>query len=262
MLTLLDPARDHNCEGYCRREFLRVGSLGLFGGLTLPHLLAARAQAARAGRPVTDKSVILLFLQGGPSQFELFDPKMTAPAEVRSITGEVPTALPGITFGGTFPQMARLADQLAVVRNFQSKNDSHTYEPIADAGNPLKASMGSLYARVAGSLHPRTGLPTNILVLPEAVQPGLKLGNHPVEGGKIPTLISPGNLGSRYGAVDPSNGGAFTKTLQMQIAPERFADRRQLLGKFDAVRRQADAARVLDSFDGYQQQAFDLVSRG
>src|SRR5215467_10057406 len=107
-----------------RRDFLRVGALTL-GGLTLPGLLAARARAAASGRTVKDRSVILLFLQGGPSHIETFDPKMSAPAEFRSVTGEAETKLAGVTFGGTFPKLAGLADRLAVVRSFASGNTDH-----------------------------------------------------------------------------------------------------------------------------------------
>ena len=78
-----------------RRSFLRVGTLGL-GGLTLSNLLAA----AETKRLVKDKSVIFLFLHGGPTQTETFDPKMTAPDGVRSVTGQIPTKLPGVTFEG------------------------------------------------------------------------------------------------------------------------------------------------------------------
>ena len=78
-----------------RRSFLRVGSLAL-GGLSLTDLFAAKALAQ--SRPLLkDKSVIFLFLHGGPSQIETFDPKMTAPSEFRSTTGEVRTCLPGVT---------------------------------------------------------------------------------------------------------------------------------------------------------------------
>src|SRR4051794_2283213 len=99
MFTLSQPGP--SCS---RRELLRVGSLAL-GGLTLSRLFGLRAQAAEAPL-TTDKAVVLLFLQGGPSQLETFDPKMTAPAEIRAIFGEVQTALPGITFGATFPKLA------------------------------------------------------------------------------------------------------------------------------------------------------------
>src|SRR5262245_30326201 len=101
-----------------RREFLRVGGLAL-GGLTLPSLLQTRALAAQSGIRIKDCSVVFLFLHGGPPQTESFDPKMDAPSEIRSVSGEVRTPLPGITFGSTFPALARLADKIAVVRSFQ-----------------------------------------------------------------------------------------------------------------------------------------------
>src|SRR5947199_9147636 len=100
MLTLAHPGTT-----YPRRDFLRIGSLGL-GGLSLAHLLGARAAAAPSSSPVTGKSVIFLHMHGGPSQFDTFDPKMTAPEGVRSTTGEVQTSLPGVTFGRTFPRLA------------------------------------------------------------------------------------------------------------------------------------------------------------
>jgi hypothetical protein len=261
MLTFLDRASDRNCQGYCRREFLKVGSLGLLGGLTLPHLLAGRARAADTPRLVKDKAVVLLFLQGGPSHIETFDPKMSAPPEVRSITGEVKTVLPGVSFGGTFPKLAAMADKLAIVRNYGSRNNDHSYLSVTSAGNPLKAAMSALYTRVAGPIHPRTGIPTNVLVLPEAVQPGLKQGSN-FETGALPTLTSPGDLGPTYGAFDPAGGAEFKKLMQLQITPERFGDRRELLGQLDALRRTVDRTRAWDNMDRLQQQAFDLVVRG
>src|SRR5262249_43439583 len=75
-----------------RRGFLQVGTLGL-GGLSLSGLLRARAESAGEGSNARDTSVVLLFLTGGPSHLETFDPKMMAPAEYRSITGETATSL-------------------------------------------------------------------------------------------------------------------------------------------------------------------------
>src|SRR5688572_26956267 len=111
MLTLLDPRPARDCSGLRRREFLRIGALG-FGGLALPQLLAAQALAGSksGGSYLRDKAVVFLFLQGGPSHIEFFDPKMTAGTEIRSITGEVPTKTPGITFGGTFTRLAGMTD--------------------------------------------------------------------------------------------------------------------------------------------------------
>lgn len=259
MFTLLDPLPTRHCQGYSRRAFLEIGALAL-GGLTLPGLLKARA--ADGGKSlVKDRSVVLLFLQGGPPHIEFFDPKMTAPEEVRSITGEVQTCLPGITFGGTFPKLAQMADRLAVVRSFASGNGGHTYESVTTAGNSTKAAMGALYSRVAGAVNPRTGMPSNILILPEAVQPGLKLPSN-FETGALPTLTQPGNLGPTYSAFDPSGGGQLKQNLELRIPRERFGDRRDLLRQLDGLKRQLDSTKAFDGLDTFQQQAYDVILRG
>jgi hypothetical protein len=261
MLRIVDASYDRNCEGVTRREFLRVGSLAL-GGLTLPGLLAARARAAESGKSlVKDKAVVLLFLQGGPSHIEFFDPKMTAPAETRSITGEVQTALSGVTFGGTFSKLARLAKKLAVVRSYASMNGGHTYLSVVSAGNPLKAAMSALYARVAGPVNARTGLPTNVLILPEAVQPGLKLQRN-FETGALPTLTSPGALGGTFGAFDLSGGGQLQRNLMLKLPAKQFDDRRHLLDRLDTLKRALDRTSALHDMDACQQQAYDVILRG
>src|SRR5437764_13475762 len=120
MLTIHD--RDQRPH---RRAFLRVGGLAL-AGLSLPDLLTIKSRAADARRPVLkDRSVIFLFLHGGPSQIETFDPKMTAPVEMRSVTGEVQTRIPGVTFGGTFPKLGALADKVSIVRSYVPGDGNH-----------------------------------------------------------------------------------------------------------------------------------------
>jgi hypothetical protein len=261
MLTVRDTRTVRHCQGSSRREFLRVGSLALFGGLGLPELMAAKARAGAENRAWKDKSVVLLFLSGGPSHIEFFDPKMTAPEEIRSITGEVKTRLPGVTFGGSVTKLAQMTDRVAVLRSYASMNAGHTYLSVTSGENPLKAAMGALYARVAGSTNPATGIPSNCLVLPEAVQAGLKLeGNF--ETGALPTLTSPGDLGPSYAAFDPSGGDQLKKNLQLKISTEQFEDRRKLLAGFDTVRRDLDATGAMDGATRFQQQAFDVIARG
>jgi hypothetical protein len=261
MFNVSTTNKDRTCQGINRRDFLRIGGLGMLGGLTLPMLLEAKAHAAAAGHVVKDKSVVFLFLSGGPSHIEFFDPKMDAPAEIRSITGEVQTRLPGITFGGSFPRLANMADKLAIVRSYASGQADHTYLIPASGGNPLKATMGSLYARVAGVNHPTTGMPNNILVVPEAVQRGLRLqGNF--ETGALPTLTAPGDLGASYRAFDPSGSSEIQRNMEMRIAADRFEDRRYLLGVFDNLRQDMDNRGMMAGADRFQQQAFDVISRG
>jgi hypothetical protein len=124
MLLLPGSRNGTNCDGASRRDFLRVGALGV-AGLTLPALLRARAAVASAGQSTRNTSVVWLWLGGGPTHIETFDPKMSAPAEYRSVVGAVKTALPGVELGGVFPRLARLAQHTAFVRSFAHGNSGH-----------------------------------------------------------------------------------------------------------------------------------------
>src|SRR5262245_33903795 len=112
-----------------RRSFLTIGTLGL-GGLTLSSFCAARAAPSQKSALTTGKSVIFLFQQGGPSQFETFDPKPDAPEAIRTVTDTVATTLPGIRYGATMSRLAKVAPDLTIVRSFQTNNAAHNIEPI------------------------------------------------------------------------------------------------------------------------------------
>ena len=236
---------------YNRRAFLRVGSLAL-GGLSLPGLLAAR----EGNRPVTDRSVIFLFLHGGPSQIETFDPKMTAPTGIRSATGETPTAIPGITFGGSFPRLAALARQVAVVRSFVTGDGNHDIKPVAGK-DTLGANLGSIYARVAGVNHPVTGLPTNVLLFPRAVDASTQPGT--MNFGKF---ANTGPIGSGYAPFDPSNGGQLQKDMHLSLPIERLDDRRRLLASLDRVKWTLADSGLLEGMERTRQQAFSTILGG
>ncbi len=253
MLTLFDSG--HAREGYSRRDFLKIGALGI-GGLTLADTMALRAKAEGHLR---DKSVVMLFLQGGPTHVETFDPKMTAPVEYRSMFGEVATKLPGVTFGGTFPKMAALADKLAVVRSFRHGIGSHGKASllVASGGNPTGANMGSFYAKIAGANHPRTGTPTNALLFPAAVGDAFKkLYKKPDRIGAV------GDLGSAYQPFDPSSGGEIVRNMELKVPRNRFDDRRQLLTSLDNLRRKVDASDALSGVDNITRQAYDVLLGG
>jgi hypothetical protein len=261
MLAILDRGHASDCQGLRRREFLRIGSLALgLSGLSLPGLLASRARAG-AGESSGPRAVVLLFLQGGPTQLETWDPKPDAPREYRTIVDCVPTALPGASFSSYFPKMAAAARGLAVVRSFASGNGGHTYDPITTGGNRAKASMSAVYAHLAGTINPHSGLPTNVLALPEAVQEGLKLGSN-FETGALPTLTQPGLLGPQYEAFSPAGGSQLKRSMTLTLPRDRFDDRRLLLREFDGLRRDLDRGGRLERVDQYQRQAFDIISRG
>src|SRR5207247_7328881 len=164
--TVYSGSGRRTCDGTTRRDFISAGLLGL-GGLTLPWLLRARAAGVEP-RFVRDKAVVLIFLGGGASHIETFNPNMDGPEPSRSVTGEVKTTLPGVTLGGTFPQLAKLAKQMAIVRSFRhpvgahAQAISHVLTGGTDPNGQGKVgfSMGAMYARLRGANHPKNGLPT------------------------------------------------------------------------------------------------------
>ncbi len=256
MLTVFDSTVDRTCQRVTRRELLRIGMLGV-GGATLAQLLAAKATAAPS--PVRDKSVVFLFLGGGPPQHETFDPKMTAPAQYRAMFGEVQTKLPGITFGRHMEKLAALADKLAVVRSYRNGMSSHgsaTAKVIA-GGNATDAMLGSVYSRVAGSTNAQTGMPNNIILGPAAA--GAKFRGNP----DYTQRLSPtGSLGSSYKTFDPSGGGQLKQNMELQLPRQRLDDRQNLLQSLDNLKRQVEADQRLASVDRFNEQAFDVLLGG
>src|SRR6187399_513351 len=127
MFSILDrPTR--LCDGISRREWIRVGGLGLLG-LSLPQLAQARARSAHDTQSGTSfgkaKNVIYLWLQGGPPQHETFDPKPDAPVDIRGLFKPIATNVPGIRFCELLPRTARYADRMAVVRSLSTRDDNH-----------------------------------------------------------------------------------------------------------------------------------------
>ena len=256
MLTLQDQFQD--AGRWRRRQFLRVGGLAL-GGLSLGDLFAIRAAAAPAAArklPLKDRSVIFLFMHGGPSQFETFDPKMDAPSSVRSATGEIKTAIPGVTFGSTFTRLAKLADKFSVVRSFVTGDGNHDIKPVLGA-DTLRANMGSLYASIAGASRPATAMPTNVALFPRSIDP--KAMAAVTEFGNFE---STGELSRTFAPFVPGAGANLQQDMRLNLPEGRLQDRRALLGALDNWKRWAEASGVVEGFSQFQQQAFDALSRG
>lgn len=237
-----------------RRAFLQVGSLGL-AGLTLPDLLNLRARAAESKSPLKDRSVIFLFMHGGPSQIETFDPKMSAPEGIRSVTGEIPTTVPGVTFGSTFQKLAAQADKFSVVRSYLAGDASHDIKPIVHK-DTLNANLGSIYSRVVGMNNPVTGIPTSAALFPKAVDP--EAGPEQKNFGNF---LSTGLVGSSYAPFAPGGAGNLLQNMQLRIPREKLEDRRQLLQQLDQFRREVDTTGTMQTLDRIQEQAIDVLVR-
>lgn len=252
MLNLPTDSGQRDCSGISRRGFLQIGSLGC-AGLSLSNLLRTRALAADAGVAVRETSVVCLFLTGGPSQIETFDPKMDAPDDYRSVTGELSTSIPGITFGGTWPGLARLADRMAVVRSFTHDTADHTraVETVIRGGNAAGAGIGSIAARLRGMTHPETGMPTHIYLSSDEVDRQFNK-----ERLRLLAADGAGTLGAAYAPFEPSSGGQVNRDMQLKIPRLRLDDRRRLRTALDRFHRQAESSEGLDK---YERQAFDLI---
>lgn len=247
MLTLHENARLN------RRQLLNIGTLAM-GGMALPSILGNHAKAA-GNRSFDGRSVIFVFQQGGPPQFETYDPKMEAPTDIRTVTGQIQTALPGIFFGDTMQQLARLANKLTIVRSFQTENGGHNIRPIVGP-ETLNANMGSIVSRVIGSTHPSTGMPRNAVLLPQSVTKDV------TNGAGRGDLAATGTFGSTYAPFMPGGGGQLMRDLRLNLTPERFRDRRELLGQIDTLRRQMESESQFQGVDQFHRQAGEVLLNG
>jgi len=259
MLTFGDERR--GAGGFARRSFLRVGSAGLAGLAGLPAFLGqvsdpVAASAAEGLKPyLRDRSVIFLFMHGGPSQFETFDPKSEGLSNVHSQTGDVATSIPGISFGATFPQLAKRAHLLNIVRSFVTGDGNHDIKPVVGAATQ-RANIGSLYARVAGPMRPATAMPTNVTLFPHAVLDG---AGPPIT--QFGDFTSAGDLGPTYAPLVPGGAAGFQEDMKIRLPQVRLSDRRGLLAELDRGRRWRDLAAVRGA-GAIQDSAFDALLRG
>src|SRR6185295_12253152 len=236
------------CDGISRRNFLKIGALGL-GGFSLPQLLQAEAQS---GIGNSHKAVIMIFLPGGPSHQDMFDLKMDAPLEVRGEFKPISTSVPGIQICEHLPRIAKLADKCVFIRSMVGAEDRHDAVTFLTGRNPRGAPatgwpcMGSVLTKLQG--------PVNREV-PAFVGLAPKMGHMEwADNGK------PGFLGTPYAPFEPNKGGSKDDMVLNGVTIDRLADRKQLLTSFDKFRRDVDANGVMEGIDAYNERAFGVLT--
>src|SRR5262245_25644655 len=267
MLQIQQGRGGRNCRGMTRRTALKAGFLGLCG-LSLADLLRLRAEGAAKSK---DNAVILLWLDGGPSQLETYDPKPDAPAEYRGPYGSIQTNVPGIRLSETLPLHAKHADKMVFVRSLHHDNGDHfaaahwmltgRHGSTAFSLPQKYPSVGSYVSRVRGPNRP--GLPAYV-GLPAAQSVYL-----------FPGYQGAAYLGPAYNPFDVDREQKYLganynvrigrpKCLEnfVQVQPGRTESRRDLLASFDSIRRDVDKTGVMDALDRYQQQATDMILGG
>jgi len=260
-----------NCNGLARRDFLQVG-MGALGGLGLTDILRLRAEAKAAGNQTKDVRCIFVWLDGGPSHYETFDPKPDAPEGIKGEFGTVKTPVPGVSFSEHIPHLAKAFDKYTVVRSIAHKQNNHgagnhylmtgrpTPVPVGcGASVTFHPSFGSVVAKERGI---REGLPSYISLL------------------RMSRSGGPNFLGAPYAPFvikdDPNKGNFKVRDVSIPkgIAEFRSDNRRLLRKKLDRLERiqekaANDPAVSIDDFyrQGYQlvysktaQAAFDISS--
>ncbi|MGN6135687.1 MAG: DUF1501 domain-containing protein [Aureliella sp.] len=258
------------CDGVSRREWLRVGGIGL-GGLSLPGLLRARADASATGRPASAKSVIILFNGGGIPHHESFDPKPDAPQEIRGEFGVTHTRTPGLVIGELLPKTAQLTDKMAIIRSMVTGDNAHStsgYQMLTGVPHvPLNrenAAPGkpndypSLAALVSALRPTRHGLPSAISLPRRLANNG---GANPwpgTDGGFLGRRCDPWFLD-----CDPSEEG-FSGPIGAAngMSPLELNARRALLSQLNGHLDQLQASAAVSNLDLYRQQALDLIAGG
>ncbi len=247
MLTILGNQEASFCDGISRRGFLRIGGLGL-GGLALPQLLNAEAQA---GKGKTQKSIIMIFLAGGPPHQDMWDLKMDAPSEIRGEFSPIKTNVPGIEICELFPQLAKISYKLTYVRSIVGAHGGHDPHQCFTGRSPRNAppggwpSMGSVMNELQGPA--ASGIPAFVGLSPKTSH---KPWGDPGQ---------PGFLGPSCAPFQPNGGGSADMVLN-GISLERLNDRQGLLSSFDQFRRQTDASGMMEGMDVFTEQAFGVLT--
>lgn len=250
--------RQHrDCQGVTRRDFLRAGYLGL-GGLTLADVLRLKAEASvsqpsSGRRPPTDAAVLMLYLRGGASHFETYDPKPLATEQIRGPFRPIATSVPGIEICEHLPEQARRAHLYTLIRSYTHEESDHTqgiartltgYGTSDVPGNrPIYPEVGAVITRVFSEQRRE---------MPPAISLGANYFGYIVGGWngfwplayRTPMLMNAQPMQSVAPVLDGS----------------RFDDRLSLLSSLDRFRRDLDVHGNMDAMDRFNRQAFDIVT--
>lgn len=249
----LTTGATRDCSGTSRRQFLQIGGLSALG-LSLPTFLRLQAQAKPASASRRDVNCILMWMQGGPSHHETFDPKPDAPAEVRGEFGVIPTTLPGVRITEHLPMLAKQTDKYSIIRGHDPKNGSHgTADHLMMSGHKFNASLpfpcyGSVIAKERGY---RNGM-----------FPFVQLGraiDRRFNGGIA------GFLGDEYNAFeiqeDPSAATFKVRDLSLAEADRaRLERRKRMLGALDDHQKSVEEAPVVKARDAFYEKAHALIT--
>ena len=250
-----------------RRNMLKASLAGV-AGLSVPQLLRASDEASQTGRPLSAKSVILLWMAGGPSHIDTWDPKPERPYMNRGPFSPIDTAVPGIQICEHLPKQAAMMDRFTLIRSVDCRKSSHQPNQVMQTGHRKAAprtnpkgdrypAIGSIVAKHYGPGHP--SMPPYVVFRkhPTHVAWGGWLGKQydPFVGNDAAVLPELDLLGKPLGR----NSGANLFQLPDGLSQHRLENRHALNTDLDRLRRGLDQSGSMDALDAYGQQAIDMV---
>ncbi len=252
MMNLSEGTGSRFQPGFSRRVFLRIGSLGI-GGLNLPNLLRAEEET---GSRNTHKSVIMIFLAGGPPHLDTFDLKPDAPVEIRGEFTPIQTNVPGVQVCELMPRLADIMDKAAILRTVSSWNDHAAFHcltgrprstQISAAQQPAGGwpSLGSVLSKINGPTRP--SVPPFVSLTPKMI---LETWDDPG---------SPGFLGLGHAPLRPT-GFALRNMVLHGTGPNNLNERKALLNQFDAFRRELDTSDTARGMDAFTKRALGILT--
>ncbi len=250
-----------------RRNMLKAGMAGI-AGLSVPGLLRTRAEAAAAGQAISHKSVILLWMTGGPSHIDTWDPKPDRPYNNRGPFAPIKTAVPGTIICEHLPKQAAMMDRFTLIRSVDPKKSNHQPNQVMQTGNRNAAprvnrrgasypAIGSIVSKFRGANHP-------------TMPPYVVFQKHPTH------VAWAGDLGKQYDPFDGNKatvlpaydlvGKPLNKTtganifgLPGALSVDRLSDRHALMQDLDRLRSGLDQSGSMEALDEYGQQALDML---
>jgi hypothetical protein len=239
MLTLWGRSR-RCCDAVSRRDFLRVGALGL-GGLTLADLLRREGNGNSGAR---QKSVIYVVLGGGPSHIDMWDLKPHAPIEYRGPFQPIATRLPGAEICEMMPRQAEIMDQLSLVRGIRSVENDHFLSEVY-TGLPRSAGKRPAFGSVVSRLIGHSSLLPPYVSLDEATTDQFE-------------FEKPHYAGASHAPFRPF--GPSVEDMTPVKSLDRLSDRKHLLTSFDALRRNIDRHETYAGLDPFQAKALEIIA--
>jgi uncharacterized protein (DUF1501 family) len=244
----LSPSRHRLCSGLSRRDFLRIGALAPLG-LSLPQLLASEKAAAGKARA---KSVILVFLGGGISHHDSFDPKPDAVEQIRGKYKSIATNVPGLNVTELLPNMAKVMDKVALVRSGSHENDHHE-----TATNwVLSGRFGSLFGD-----HPAIGaVVAHETGFSGVVPPYVAIPKNPSFTWELGRSAWLGGRSESFKCGNPNEKDFRVRDLsQSSTTPQTLDRRRTLLQAFDTLQSQIHASDQIATYDEFSQKAAQMI---